>query len=306
MMTDGSKNLSVAFIDIARSTELYDQLGDQVAKSIVSETIALIRARVQAAHGRVTRIIGDEALCIFPDFVACLDALREIGEGMQRDLLLSTHKVQLRIGAHHGPVIVDENDELYGDIVNVAARVQGIAREGEVLFPRDALGPEMDAFARFKMRSLGDQHAKGKKEPFEIMEFLWNPQPSALTMVSTLNKSLLEGGGPPSHIRLKNQAIDATFAVQSLPIVLGRCESSDFTVDNHHVSRKHAAIEFINDELLLRDQSTNGSRLQAEGTKMISVRRTHAHLHDKGLIILGKSRDGDDSNVIEYECIVSE
>ena len=78
--------------------------------------------------------MGDGALVEFPSVVGALqcavDIQRELATG--NDPLGERHKLSLRIGIHVGNLIV-EGEDIYGDGVNVAARLQGIAQSGGVV-----------------------------------------------------------------------------------------------------------------------------------------------------------------------------
>lgn len=86
----------------------------------------LISTRVKEHHGRVVDSPGDNILAEFP---SALDAVRSAVE-IQRVLkdrnadLPDNHKMEFRIGIHLGDVMVD-GDRIYGDRVNIAARLEG-------------------------------------------------------------------------------------------------------------------------------------------------------------------------------------
>ena len=118
--------MAVLFADIAGSTRLYDTLGDIQAKFMVDECIALMRGIVAQYGGRVVKTIGDEVMCVLPDADSgCLAAT-----DMQLKIMalppVSNVKRAIRAGFHAGPVI-EENNDVFGDTVNLAARMAGLA-----------------------------------------------------------------------------------------------------------------------------------------------------------------------------------
>ena len=110
--------------------------------------------------GRTVKLMGDGALLEFSSVVGALQCAVDI----QRELaarnasLSETHKLHLRIGIHLGDIIV-EGDDIYGDGVNVAARLEGIAQPGGIVLSQqvyDHIGPNVP----MQFISLGEQSVK--------------------------------------------------------------------------------------------------------------------------------------------------
>jgi class 3 adenylate cyclase len=118
-------------------------------------------------RGRIVNMVGDSALCEFAsvvDAVACAVAIQ--GEMAGRELdLPAAERIRFRIGVNLGDVIV-EGDDLYGDGVNVAARLEGLAEPGGVCVSgkvRDELRKRLElVFA-----PMGRQRVKNIAEPVE-------------------------------------------------------------------------------------------------------------------------------------------
>ena len=110
--------------------------------------------------GRTVKLMGDGALVEFSSVVGALQCAVDI----QRELaarnasLSEKHKLYLRIGIHLGDIIV-EGDDIYGDGVNVAARLEGIAQPGGVVLSQqvyDHIGTNIP----MQFISLGEQSVK--------------------------------------------------------------------------------------------------------------------------------------------------
>ncbi len=135
------KNLTVLFTDLKGSTELYSRMGDMRAYSLVGEHFGILRDVVAERGGAVVKTIGDAVMASFPTPAPALEAAmvmnREIGK---------VGDLELKIGLHAGPCIaVDLNERLdyFGQTVNIAARVQGIADSRQIVCTdpvRDAPG----------------------------------------------------------------------------------------------------------------------------------------------------------------------
>lgn len=137
----GLKNLTVLFTDLKGSTELYSRMGDMRAYSLVGEHFGLLREVVAARGGAVVKTIGDAVMASFPTPAPALEAAMV----MNREIA-KVGELELKIGLHAGPCIaVDLNERLdyFGQTVNIAARVQGIADSREIVCTdavRDAPG----------------------------------------------------------------------------------------------------------------------------------------------------------------------
>ena len=93
----------------------------------------LIEPLVAEHRGRIVNLAGDSALCEFPsvvEAVACAVAIQDGMAGRELDLP-AAERIRFRIGVNVGDVIV-EGEEIYGDGVNVAARLEGRAEPGGV------------------------------------------------------------------------------------------------------------------------------------------------------------------------------
>jgi class 3 adenylate cyclase len=125
------KNLSLLFTDLKGSTEMYERIGDLRAFDLVSRHFDLLRDLVRSRGGAVVKTIGDAVMASFSEPAGALDA----AAAMTRDIR-SIGDLELKIGIHAGPCIaVQSNEQLdyFGQTVNIAARVQGIARAGEIV-----------------------------------------------------------------------------------------------------------------------------------------------------------------------------
>src|SRR5690606_33898085 len=108
-------------------------------------TLARVRAamndvlgpRVTAQGGRVVKLMGDGALAEFASIVAAMRCAMEIQAAMDAlDADLPAEmRLRYRIGVNLGDVIV-QDDDIFGDGVNVAARLQALAPPGGVAFSR--------------------------------------------------------------------------------------------------------------------------------------------------------------------------
>src|SRR6516225_10539810 len=94
----------------------------------------LLEPKIAERSGRIVKTTGDGLLVEFPSAVEAVRCAVEVQRGMaERNALLPIdERLEFRIGINLGDVIV-EDDDIYGDGVNVAARLEGLAEPGGVL-----------------------------------------------------------------------------------------------------------------------------------------------------------------------------
>jgi class 3 adenylate cyclase len=124
-------NLTFLFTDLKGSTELYARVGDLVAYELVRGHFRLLTDIVAAEGGAVVKTIGDAVMATFPSPERALAAalrmrasIGAIGQATRREDLI------LKIGIHEGPclaVMLNDRLDYFGQTVNIAARVQGLA-----------------------------------------------------------------------------------------------------------------------------------------------------------------------------------
>ena len=119
-------SLTFLFTDLKGSTALYDRVGDLVAYDLVREHFGVLHEIVASEAGAVVKTIGDAVMATFPTPDRAVTAalrMRDSVQQLKKDLLI-------KIGIHEGPCLaVTLNDRLdyFGQTVNIAARVQGLA-----------------------------------------------------------------------------------------------------------------------------------------------------------------------------------
>ncbi len=132
------RSLTMLFTDLSGSTALYESTGDLTAFEIVRDHFAILGDCVRRHEGAVVKTMGDAVMASFPRpdlalLAACemLDAMAPISERAAR----FGRRVGLKVGVHEGAaLVVNAEDRLdyFGQTVNVAARVQGLAAAGEL------------------------------------------------------------------------------------------------------------------------------------------------------------------------------
>jgi class 3 adenylate cyclase len=130
-------SLTFLFTDLKGSTELYERVGDLVAFDLVREHFRALHESVAAEGGAVVKTIGDAVMATFPTPDRALAAALRMREAMRG--LNTAHgreDLLLKIGIHEGPclaVSLNERQDYFGQTVNIASRVQGLAISQSIL-----------------------------------------------------------------------------------------------------------------------------------------------------------------------------
>lgn len=131
-------SLTFLFTDLKGSTELYDRVGDLVAYDLVRAHFRVLNEIVAAEAGAVVKTIGDAVMATFPSPDRALAAALRMQQSVQ-DI---KNDMVVKIGIHEGPCLaVTLNDRLdyFGQTVNIAARVQGLADSQAILVTKPVM-----------------------------------------------------------------------------------------------------------------------------------------------------------------------
>jgi class 3 adenylate cyclase len=124
-------SLTFLFTDLKGSTALYDRVGDLVAYDLVRAHFRVLHEIVAAESGAVVKTIGDAVMATFPTPDRAIAAALRMRDAVH-DLKTGTvnEDLSLKIGIHEGPclaVMLNDRQDYFGQTVNIAARVQGVA-----------------------------------------------------------------------------------------------------------------------------------------------------------------------------------
>jgi len=124
-------SLTFLFTDLKGSTALYQRVGDLVAYDLVREHFHVLYEIVATEAGAVVKTIGDAVMATFATPDRALAAALRMREAMARiNAERHNEDLLLKIGIHEGPclaVTLNNSQDYFGQTVNIAARVQGLA-----------------------------------------------------------------------------------------------------------------------------------------------------------------------------------
>lgn len=287
------RNLCVLFADVSGSTRLYEKLGDKEALHAIERCINRMTRATEQFHGRVIKTIGDEVMAVFDSADAGMDAASSMQQKV--DDLPPVHgiKLAIRIGFHFGPAIEEARD-VFGDTVNVAARMAGLAKAGQIITTGDTVGA-LPTLLQQSTREIDALSVKGKAEDVRVCEVIWQ-ESDDLTMKS----ASVTPAPVAARLTVRHGGEEKVLDVSQGAFSLGRDATCNIIINDRRASRTHARIERRRDKFVLIDQSTNGTYVTFDGEAEFVLKREEAILRSKGRISFGHADDGE-GEIVEFQ-----
>jgi adenylate cyclase len=289
----------VMFADVAGSTAIYQNMGDELARERISNALNTLIDIAQKHEGHLVKTIGDEILVYFNDVDMALRASHTIQEVMEDDKKPETIGVSIRIGMQFGSVISETND-IFGDTVNVAARIASMAKARQILCTKEMASlvnsPELSSC----LRQFDRITVKGKKDPLDIYIFSWEEDGDITNMAPAPSLSSQSEQKQGEKLTLAYQGKRYKMPVSTTSYILGRGADCDLFVDGDLISRHHSKIEYRRGKFVITDQSTNGTFIKTHEGHEIFLRREELTLFGSGFISLGKEVDPSNEGTIQF------
>lgn len=295
-MSQENLTLAILFADIAKSTRIYEILGDKKAQDLIANCISIFKKAILKNNGTVIKTIGDEIMATFPganEAVSAAIEMNEALEGMTFGDDPAFVPPNIYVGIQYGPVIREAGD-VFGDAVNVAARMRAQAKQRQIFTTEETVNT-LTGELRESARMVDSTTIKGKSGKMDIYEIVWEKQDVTVMMDDSFESMLLRSR---MELRHADVVIDVD---ESRPAVsLGRQVHNDIVVNDGRASRSHARVEYRRGKFVLIDQSANGTYVMVEGKPSVRINRDEAPLVGKGLIGLGKEVKADSPEAVHF------
>ncbi|TNF33189.1 MAG: FHA domain-containing protein [Gammaproteobacteria bacterium] len=288
---------AILFADIAGSSRLYKEAGDNQARQLVATALEEMASVVTRLHGRVVKTIGDEIMAQFPSASPAIEAAIQI----QRLRHASQPRLLARIGVHFGQTI-EQGGDVFGEAVNDAAALVRIAKGGQIITSSDTVRTLGDRL-KSQARRFDKIKLKGADESTVIYVIDWEQETTATEatqVMSAINDDTLTIP-PGSLLELRYQDKRTSITPNQTPFIVGRDHGiAHLQVLSTVASRDHFRIEFRRGKFVLADNSTNGTWVQLEGQEPIYLRREEVPLTGPGVISVGQAINPDNPHLIRF------
>ena len=166
--------VTILFSDIEGSTSYFERKGDEEGLAMVQHHNDLLFPVIENEGGRVVKTIGDGIMACFKDPVSAVKAAIGMQQALEADRAMTfdaDEHIHIRVALHMGPGIEKDND-VYGDVVNAAAKVQQQAQPDQILITEVLRESAKQAGA--PCAKLGRAEMKGKDEALDVYAVAWS------------------------------------------------------------------------------------------------------------------------------------
>lgn len=289
-------SLTILFADIAGSTRFYEMLGDRSAQRLVAESLSRLSDVACRYQGAVVKTIGDELMCTFQEAdhaVIAAKAMQQTLENMPKIKNCDVSRPNIYVGIHTGPVIKKGND-IFGDAVNLAARVVALAMPRQILITRQtvkALTPPHQSAVNY----VDEKTVKGKSGQHKLYEYVWEMEDVTLMLNRSSVSEVL-----PFSLELKYSGNIIKVDRYRPSVTMGRQNHNDVVLNYERISRSHARIEYRRGKFVLIDNSSNGTYVHRQGENDTYINREEASLYGTGVISLGRKATPGSPGAIHF------
>jgi len=280
------KQAAVLFSDICGSTSYFEKHGEVTGEKMVRACRRIVGDAILAQGGEL-RPVADTIVALF----STADALVLAGTAAHNALAAAPpgslvaggppDPLRIHSGAAFGTIMVGDSGDVFGDVMNVAARICDLAGPDQFFVTKTLTNRLSDAKLA-ETRVIGSFPVRGKAANLEVFEILWAKEglTARASTFAPAEESWVE-------VRFGDQV--ARLAPDKTKVRLGRGTTNDVVVTDRAVSREHAEVVHRRGRCYLVDRSTNGTYLRPGRRKPHHVHREELLLEGEGTFSLGRA-----------------
>lgn len=285
------EDAAIFLADVAGSTSLYQRVGDDQASQLVVDCVETLRAICETHGGAFIRSKGDDLLCLFPQAAQAMSAAHDI---LARG---AVGGVPVHSGLHWGPV-VRHGEDIFGNAINIAARLADKANTGEILISGD-LAARLDSGARGDLRPMGQMPLKGASEALEVFALVEHDM--GLTRLPGQMPIARSEAVTATRVRVTLVSGSDEFELgEGRQFTIGRAPGNDLVLGDNWISRAHALVSIKHGLVEFTDRSAAGSAVAVGEQDPIFINRASLALSGEGRIILGPGTGETEVPVVHY------
>jgi TolB-like protein/class 3 adenylate cyclase len=209
----------------------------------------LIDPIIAAHHGRIVKTTGDGLLVEFASVVDAMRCAIHWQQGMSERTQPADTRIEFRIGVNLGDVIID-GDDIFGDGVNIAARLEAMAEPGGICVERTVL-TQTRGKLDFPVEDLGEQALKNIAQPVHVYRVLAEekpmPEPAALPLPDKPSIAVLPfqnmSGDPEQEYFVDGMVEEIITALSRIRWLFVLARNSSFTYKGQAIDVKQVGRE---------------------------------------------------------------
>jgi hypothetical protein len=250
---------------------------------------------VATYQGRVVKTIGDEVMAVFRDADTALQAASDMQTRVAALPTFADARLAIRVGFHFGPAI-EESGDYFGDAVNTAARMAGLAKGGQIITTAATVA-SLSPLLRESTREVAALSVKGKQSEVKVCEVLWQIGEDLTMLAASRAQASTE-----AVLRLAHGSRALVMDDDLATVQIGRDVSHHILITDKMASRLHGRIERRGDKFYYVDLSTNGTYITIEGDVETCLRRDQAMLRGRGTLSFGHSATDPGAELVTFVC----
>jgi adenylate cyclase len=280
-----SRETTVLFAAILGAADLNSKAGDKAGHEALEQCQFRLGRAAASCGGRLAKATAEKVMVLAATPDAAADAASAMHLAVEKLPKTAGVKLSIGVGLHFGPVI-QKGDEVFGDTVNLAARLCELAGGGQIILT-EWTAKLLSPLYRAWLRNLDTASLKGRSEEVGLRELVWRADENATALVRAKpeDKAVL-----PAVLRLKYRGLRLERRREKEILVVGRDPSCGLVVEDDQASRQHCNIERRKDKFVITDVSTNGTFVTIDGEAEVELQREELTLRKRGWIAFGQPR----------------
>ena len=248
---------------------------EPAAVGAIARCLEALAHAAEANGGRVLRNRGNELIALFADADGAAAAAARMQ--YEADGLLRDGELTLRVAFHGGP-LRQRGHGIYGEALNVAAELAGLADAGQILVSHDTAAGLGADFAH----AVHELRFQAKHAAVALEELDWHG------IAPECRKRSAKPRPPELHLTYRYNTL--VRRREGDCVTIGRDPDCDLAVDVRLASRRHCTLERRGHSFVLRDHSTNGTFITVDGEREVRIRVEEIVLRGRGWLSFGASR----------------
>jgi adenylate cyclase len=291
-----SRETTVLFAAMIGGADVYARAGEPAAHDAMEKCQFYLGRAAASCGGRLAKATAQKVMVLTATPDAAADAASAMHLAMEKLPRMAQVKLSIGVGFHYGPVI-QKGDEVFGDTVNLAARLCEHAGSGQIILT-ERTAKLLSPLYRTWLRNLDKTQIKGRSDEVSLCELVWRADENA-TALARRRPAAENTGLPVLRLKYHDKRIERRREKELLSI--GRGEDCGLVVNDDEASRHHCTIERRKDKFVVTDISTNGTYVTIDGEAEVRLEREELTLSKRGWISLGQPR-AHAKEVVRFFC----